>query len=86
MKLLFARKTERGYVWRVLLDESKLIDGQPDPAFVREEVWSLRIPQGRTEAQYLAMQKRELKAMCQADPRVTGVGAGTVVDTEDATL
>lgn len=65
MTILKHRKRADGsFYLAVHLDETKLLDGQPDPAWVREFEWAPK-PDGTTQADYVAMQKRETKLLCQ---------------------
>jgi hypothetical protein len=61
MQILKHRRAQDGsYRLLVWLDESKTVEGAPDPAYVRKFDWAPK-PSGVTAADYVAMQKRETK-------------------------
>ena len=64
------------------LDETKLLDGSPDPAYVRRFEWAPK-PDGITQAEYVAMQLREATALIAAEATA---GEGTKLLTEGTTV
>lgn len=80
IQILTARETATSYDYTVHLDNSKVLeDGSPDPAFVRAFSWGKSAPlvnvvdalgvvtdtEPMSKADYLAMQEREILALCQ---------------------
>jgi hypothetical protein len=79
MKLLRARDVGDRYRFRVHLDTTKLIDGEPDPAYVRDYEWTRT---GMT----LVRIKDELRLRAQADLDAIAPPEGTPVSGEGGTL
>ncbi len=90
--LLTARREAPGSPlvrFRVHLDHTKKDagTGDPDPAFVREWVFSTQPPAGATPAEYRAQLRRELKALAQSElDRLGTGGAGVAGFTDGETL
>lgn len=65
MKLLKARELSgaRGFRFVVHLDDSRLIDGSPDPAWCMTFTWGADRPAGMTKAAYLASVRDEIRAL-----------------------
>ena len=60
MKLIKAEKRERGFYFKVLVNQA-----EPDEAnrVYEEFTWGVRPPDGQTQAQYLASIMREMKLL-----------------------
>jgi hypothetical protein len=88
MQLLKHRKRPDGsYRLLVWLDETKLVDGEPDPAYVRRFDWAPK-PANVSAADYVTMQKRETKLLCEAElaERAAQDNQGTAVGGEGEPL
>jgi hypothetical protein len=67
MQILKHRRAQDGsYRLLIWLDESKTVEGEPDPNYVRRFDWASK-PAGVLVADYVAMQKRETKLLCEAE-------------------
>ncbi len=67
MKLLRARRYPDRIALTVHLDETKTVEGAPDPDWVRTFTWPVTPPSGVTAANYLAAIKQEARLLCQQD-------------------
>jgi hypothetical protein len=84
MQILKHRRAQDGsYRLLVWLDESKTVEGAPD--YVRKFDWAPK-PSGVTAADYVAMQKRETKLLCEAELAAQQGGQGTTVGTDGEPL
>lgn len=82
MQILKHRKRPDGsYRLLVWLDETKELDGEPDPAYVRRFDYAPK-PQGITQADYVAMQRRETKLLLEHEAAVADTSAGTSMQGE----
>lgn len=67
IKCLTAEKQATQYYFKYTLDDTKLLaDNTPDPAYIREWAYA-PVPQGETEADYVAMMQRELPLLAQVE-------------------
>jgi hypothetical protein len=86
MQILKHRRAQDGsYRLLVWVDESKTVEGAPDPNFVRRFDWAPK-PTGVSVADYVAMQKRETKLLCEAELAAQQGGQGTTVGTDGEPL
>lgn len=60
MKYLIAEKQALQYYFKVHMDETKLVNSMPDPAYIREYSWGINPPIGQLEVDYIASIKREI--------------------------
>ncbi len=86
MQMLRARQRPDGYHFRIHLDTTKLIDGNPDPEWVAEYVWGLTPPQGVTVAAYRATVVAEAKALAALELAKRVPPAGTALADEGGTF
>jgi hypothetical protein len=86
MQIWKHRKHQDGsYRLLIWLDETKTVEGAPDPAFVRRFDWAPK-PATVSATDYVAMQKRETKLLCEAELAARDSGQGTAVAGEGDTL
>jgi hypothetical protein len=67
------------------LDTTKTVDGQPDPAYVREYGWA-PTPDGMTQTAYVTQLKAETKLLAAAALAATTEGEGTALPGEGTEL
>lgn len=76
MKLLTARDLGTEYRLVVHLDDTKLIEGNPDPVYVREFRWGKDMPLARVKAETKLLAQLELAKMTPSGGSVlAGEGA-----------
>lgn len=67
MKAILARDTGNDYLVRVHLDDTKLVDGQPDPDWIAEWRFGKAPPAGVSAANYRTALRNEVRALAQAE-------------------
>jgi hypothetical protein len=67
MKLLTARERDNSFVLRVHLDDTKLVNGQPDPDWVKQFVYGNVPPANVTRNNYIQHIRRDVKGLCELE-------------------
>lgn len=68
IKCLIAEQQTNQFYFKYTLDDTKLaLDGTPAPEYIREWSYAPQPPEGMSEADYIAMMKRELPLLAQSE-------------------
>lgn len=67
MRIIHARENANSFIINVHLDTSKMIDGQPDPSYVRDYQYSNKPPIGQTRPQYLTSIRNEIRLLAVSE-------------------